>query len=255
MRSWLLLFLIFLSAGCISKPMQKVPATEKTVVVEQGDVIVIDYVGRTSDTGELVSTSYESVAKDPKEKKVEGFAEGIYGPVNLTIDSGVLPAIEKVALGMRAGDEREVLIPASEAFGERLSELVRTVERTAILPIITEVPLTSFQTVPKEGAEVDLRHWQATVIEVTNSTVALRHEPKNGSSILTPYGPAIVVLNDTHVITTLAPVLGSFVDTPLGKAKIIDFDSATVTLDHNHPLAGRSLVYRIKVKEIIKPGG
>ncbi len=254
MKAWFFACLLLLSAGCVSKPMQEAPTPEEIVVVEEGDVIVIDYIGRTSDTGELVSTSYESVALDPKEKKAEGFVEGSYGPINLTIGSGVIPSIEKAGIGMRAGNEREVLISASEAYGERLTELVRTVMRVAILPIITEVPLERFQTVPKEGAKVDLRYWEAQVIEVTNDSVALRHMPTNGSNVITPYGPAIVTLNETHVLTTLNPELGAFVVTPLGRAKIINFDAATVTLDHNHPLAGKNLVYQIKIKEIIKPG-
>ncbi len=254
MRAWLFFCLILLLTGCVSKPMQEAPTAEKIAVAEEGDVIVLDYIGRTSDTGELVSTSYESVALDSKEKKSEGFAGDNYGPINLTIGSGVMPAIEKAALGMRAGEEKEVLVQASEAYGERLPELVRTVERTATLPIITEVPLERFQTVPKEGAKVDLRYWEAQVIEVTNDSVALRHMPTNGSNVITPYGPAIVTLNETHVLTTLNPELGAFVETPLGRAKIINFDAATVTLDHNHPLAGKNLVYQIKIKEIIKPG-
>lgn len=251
MRTALILFfLLFSVAGCISRPSEKIVDSP---IIENGDTVVINYIERVKDTNELVATSYSDLARDPAIQKAMGYVEAEqYGPINITVGSGTLPAVEDALVGMRIGEEKEVLIPSREAYGERLSELIRVIPRVAILPRIIEVPLTEFEKTPTVDSYVQLRYWRARVIEVTNESIALRNEPEEGSVIQTIYGPAQVKTNTTHVMTILNPVAGSFVDTPFGLARIASYDDDTVTLDHNHPLAGKSLTFTFKIEGIEK---
>ncbi len=244
------LLLSLFSTGCVSRPLENVV---EPLPVEAGDIVLINYVQRVKDTGELVATSYEALAKDPNIPKATGYevAER-YGPVNITIGSGVTTAVENSLIGMRIGDEKEIIIPPSEAYGEKLSELIRVIPRNAMVPKIIEVSPKEFNKTPEVGSYVELKYWRARVIEVTNESIALRNEPDEGSVIQTGYGPATVKTNATHVISTLTPSMNSFVATPFGPAKVIGYDNDTVTLDHNHPLAGKSISFTVKVEGIEK---
>ncbi|MEE8167364.1 MAG: FKBP-type peptidyl-prolyl cis-trans isomerase [Candidatus Hydrothermarchaeales archaeon] len=244
----LLLLLLLLLGGCISKTsiIQEAPA------VAEGDIVLLNYIGRV-DTGELVSTSYEDLAKDSDIAKAENFEVATeYGPINLTIGSGMMPSIERAALGMHVDEKKDIVVPPKEAYGERSPKLIRSIPRIAALPKITEVPLEQFEVTPIEGEYIELKYWSARILEVTNESVVLRNEPENGSTIQTDYGPALVVVNDTHVITILTPEIGSTVATRFGNAKVIAYDESTITLDHNHPLAGKTLLYTIRVEGIEK---
>ncbi|MFQ5815683.1 MAG: peptidylprolyl isomerase [Candidatus Hydrothermarchaeaceae archaeon] len=246
----LLALSLFLTGGCISKSPDDFTEPPE---VEEGDVVLINYIQRVKDTGELVATSYEELARDPGVPRPEGYKEAeTYGPVNITVGSGLMPTVENALIGMRIGDESEVRIPPEEAYGERLSELIRVIPRVAVLPRIIEVSAEEFNETLEVGDYVELKYWQARVIEVTNEYIALRNEPEEGRIIQTKYGPAAVTTNATHVISVLTPEVNSFVITPFGPARVMDYDDDTVTLDHNHPLAGETLSFLARVEGVEK---
>jgi FKBP-type peptidyl-prolyl cis-trans isomerase 2 len=57
------------------------------------------------------------------------------GPIAILAGAGQLfPALEARVIGMRAGDTRELRIPASEAYGEWRAELVRELPRERLPP-------------------------------------------------------------------------------------------------------------------------
>src|SRR5262245_66381021 len=60
---------------------------------------------------------------------------GDCGPLAVMIGSGQLfPALEDRIGGMRAGETRELTIPAADAYGEWRGELVRRVRRNRLPP-------------------------------------------------------------------------------------------------------------------------
>ncbi len=249
----LLALFLFLTAGCVSKPPEDGSEVIESPEVEEGDVVLVNYIQRVYDTGELVATSFGDIARDQKVAKSKGFQEAeSYGPINITVGSGIMPTVEDAMIGTRIGDEKEILIPPEDAYGNRLSELIRVIPRVAVLPKIVEVPVGEFDKTLEIGEYVQLKYWQAKVVEVTDDYVALRNEPDDGSTINAKYGPAAVTVNATHVITTLTPVIDSIVDTPFGPAKVMDYDDTIVTLDHNHPLAGKTLLFEVRIEGIEK---
>jgi FKBP-type peptidyl-prolyl cis-trans isomerase 2 len=250
MRIYLLLAIFLFLAGCLLEAPGGITKLQR---VETGDVVMINYIQQVEGTGELVATSYAEIANDPNVPKAEGYKEPkSFGPINITVGIGLMPTMDDALIGMRIGEVKRVLIPPEEAYGERLEELIRVIPRVAVLPKITEVPTGEFNRTLVEGEYVKLRYWRARVVEVTEDYVALRNEPRNGSIVQTKYGPAVVIVNDTHVVSILAPEVGVVVETPFGPAKIIAYDEETVTLDHNHPLAGKAISLEFKVVGIEK---
>ena len=131
-------------------------------------------------------------------------------------------------------------------------------QRTANLPKFTELSISNFKTAfdkePELNDTVQLNYWQARVFDISNSNVTLLHEPENNTEIDTDYGPAIVTVNDTHIKTTLTPTLGAFITSNLGEGVIQDINESSIIVDFNHPLAGKTLVFEIRIIEITKPG-
>lgn len=78
---------------------------------ENGSTVTIEYIG-TLDNGRIFHST------DAEE------------PLTVTIGAGELfPALEQALIGMRAGEVRNVVLSADEAYGPRLTENIITVAR------------------------------------------------------------------------------------------------------------------------------
>ena len=81
--------------------------------IKTGSVVSVHYIG-TLDNGRIFDTT-------PDDQ-----------PLVFTIGAGeVFPALENVVSGMNVGEVRNVVIPAAEAYGPRLSENIINVSRSA----------------------------------------------------------------------------------------------------------------------------
>ncbi len=91
---------------------------------EKGDFVLIDYIARVKETGEVFDTTKEDVAK--KEKL---YKEGdIYEPNLVVIGEGwVLKALDESILTLELEKTAPVEIPPDKAFGNRDPEKVRLV--------------------------------------------------------------------------------------------------------------------------------
>ena len=111
------------------------------------------------------------------------------GPLEFTIGDGhVIPGFDQAIIGMSPGDTRTVVIPADQAYGERIEEMVAVVDR--------------------KDLPADLTLEAGSQLEVTQ---------EDGNAF---------------------PVI------------ITEVTESTVTLDANHPLAGRALTFDLRLVEI-----
>ncbi|MFZ4794407.1 MAG: FKBP-type peptidyl-prolyl cis-trans isomerase [Blastocatellia bacterium] len=79
--------------------------------VKNGDNVKVHYTGKF-DSGQVFDSS-------------EGGE-----PLAFTVGTGqVIPGFDQALLGMSIGELKDVVIPALEAYGERIPELVQTVDR------------------------------------------------------------------------------------------------------------------------------
>jgi len=148
--------------------------------VNKGDFIMVEMTGRADETGEIIDTSDEELARE------EGVHdEGrTYGPKLVIVGDGyVLRGLDQRLPGVPFDDETEIEIPAAEAFGERDPANVQTIPYRM---------LRSKGVNPVLGAEIEIDGKQAIVRSV---------------------------------------------------------GAGRVQVDYNHPLAGRKIVYKLKVTE------
>jgi len=139
------------------------------MAIKKGDKVKVEYTGRLED-GKVFDSS-------------EGKA-----PLEFTAGGGqLIKGFDNAVIGMKKGDEKEVKIPANEAYGEVNPQLMRKIPREAL---------------PKD------------------------REPKVNMIL-------VITAGEGHQIP----------------ARISAVDEKDVTLDLNHPLAGKALVFKIKIVE------
>jgi peptidylprolyl isomerase len=94
------------------------------MALQKGDFILLDYIAKVKETGEVFDTTIEEVAK-----KERLYKEGeIYEPKLVVIGEGwVLKALDESLTNMEVGKTEAVEIPPGKAFGARDPEKVRRV--------------------------------------------------------------------------------------------------------------------------------
>ena len=115
-----------------------------------GDTVKVHYTGKLKD-GTVFDSSF--------------FDE----PLQFTIGNGaVMSGLEKAVVGMRPGELKRTEVPAEEAYGPHLKELVVVVQRDTFPDDLEPQVGLQFQTRREDGQMVVI-----TVIEVSDSTVTL----------------------------------------------------------------------------------
>ena len=144
----------------------------------EGDFILIDYVAKVKETGELIDASKAEVAKEHKKFS----EEKIYEPLLVIIgEHRVIEGLEEELKKMNVGEEKTLEISPEKAYGKRDPSKVK------LLPLRE---FTKKGIMPKVGEIVEINGMLATIRNITGGRV------------------------------------------------IVDF---------NHPLAGKTLIYEVKI--------
>ena len=145
---------------------------------KDGDFILIEYTVRVKETGNIVDTTNEELAK--KENIYE--SGRIYGPVLIVIGKGWINKVVEDALReMNVGEEKTIEVPPEKAFGQRDPSKVKT---------------------------FSLREFRRRNINVK---------------------------------------VGDVLDFGGVKGVVKSISGGRVVIDFNHPLAGKTLLYKVKV--------
>lgn len=168
-----------------AKKKVKEEKAEKKLVIKEGDFVLVDYIGKVKDSGEIFDTTIEEEAR-----KADIYNERTkYGPMLVIVgERWVVEGLDKSLINRSEGDEYTIEVPPEEGFGRRDSKKIVT---------------TTIRKLRKAGYEGDLA--PGVVLNV------------NGA-------PAIV------------------------RAVV----SGRVMLDFNPPLAGKTLVYDVKIRKVIR---
>ncbi len=135
------------------------------MTLRKGDFILIDYVARVKETGEVFDTTIEETAK-----KERLYKEGeIYEPKLVVIGEGwVLKALDESLTTMEVDKKTSVEIPPEKAFGARDPEKVKRVS----LRHLTAKGIT-----PSLGMRVEYNGKMATVRTIGAGRVLLDFNP------------------------------------------------------------------------------
>lgn len=146
--------------------------------LKKGDFVLIEYVAKIKETGELLDTTIADVAKQHKKYR----EDKVYEPFLVIIgERRIVEGLEEELSKMNVGVEKTITVPPEKAYGKRDPSKVRL------------LPLRDFARrgiVPKVGEIVEINGVPATIRNITGGRV------------------------------------------------IVDF---------NHPLAGKTIIYKVKV--------
>ncbi len=129
--------------------------------VGRGDFVLIEYTLTVKDTGELVETTREDVARakgvyDERER---------YGPRLVIVGEGrLVPGLEEALVGRDEGDEFEVTIPPEKAYGQRDPSKVKIYPRRLF---------ERHGIVPEPGRSVEIDGQYAVIRQVTGGRVVV----------------------------------------------------------------------------------
>lgn len=156
------------------------------VQANRGDLVRMEYTGRTASTGMIFDTTSEEIAR-----KAGIFEQSaIYGPkLALFGTNAIMRGMEEAIISSQLGKGEDFLIEPEKAFGARQPDLVR---------VLSE----------KEFAKNSVRPVPGMVITLDNAL-----------------------------------------------ARVKSVTSGRVVVDFNHPLAGESVLYSLKVQEVISDDG
>lgn len=103
----------------------------KTMAVEEGDTIEVNYTGRLL-SGEVFDTSHPEIARNESVPKVSWFsARQFYEPLSFTVGSGgMIVGFDEGVRGMKINETKTVEIPPEKGYGFHNSSLIRAMPIT-----------------------------------------------------------------------------------------------------------------------------
>lgn len=141
------------------------------VQAKEGDTVKVHYTVRLGD-GKVIGSTID------------------HEPLQFTIGDGqILPSFEKAVIGMNPGESKTIEIPADQAFGPHLEEMVIVIDRTKLPPDFN----------PSVGERVQFRQWDGQIASVL----------------------------------------------------VRDVSELSITIDANHPLAGKDLTFDIQFLGVV----
>lgn len=142
------------------------------MAVTEGAFILIDYVGRVKQTGDLFDTTLEEVAKEEN-----AFRENVlYEPMLVVVGEGwVVEGLEEKLVGLKPDKPTTIEIPPEKAFGPRDPGKIRSIPLRR---------LRSEKITPVPGMQIELDGRQAVIRSVGSGRVQVDFNPALAGKIL-----------------------------------------------------------------------
>ncbi|MFQ5800856.1 MAG: peptidylprolyl isomerase, partial [Candidatus Hydrothermarchaeales archaeon] len=132
-RIFLLIVVLIFFSGCSTSFLGEYNfspvdiKSDSELTVKAGDTVKINYILSTADK-QVLDTSFEEVAKNWELNLTHAIE-----PMTVKVGDGmIIPGLEEDLLGMKVGEQKEVLIPPERGYGPRNESLVRTFPRTSV---------------------------------------------------------------------------------------------------------------------------
>jgi FKBP-type peptidyl-prolyl cis-trans isomerase 2 len=252
----LLALAVVLISGCVTEEVERVSTTTTvpSLAARMRDTVYVSYTGRFTN-GTIFDTSYEGVAKEA------GIYDVLrdYKPLEFTIGEGrVIPGFEDAVIGMKVGEEKTVRIPPKEAYGGVDPGKVEQVNRTQTYPRIENVSRKEFIENIGRRPFIGMRYvsppyiWNRTVLNFTDFVVTVRHDPGPDATAPTDFGTAEVSVDNESLYMRVSPKIGRAVRTPVGMGVVVNVTENMITVDFNHRLAGKTLIFDLKLENVTR---
>ncbi len=162
------------------------------MAIKSGDFVLIDYLLKVKDTGEVFDVTMEDQAKENNAYA----SDQMYEPRLVAVGQGwTLKGIDEALIGLEEGAEKEFEIPPEMAFGERDPAKVK---------IVPARDLTRQGVTPKAGARIEVGGSLATIRSVGSGRVTIDfNHPMAGRALLAKLYVRKVIEDQTEKIREL----------------------------------------------------
>ena len=225
-----------------------------------GDKVNVDYSLYVD--GKLFQTT---IVEDAKSSNI--YDEKItYKPFEFSIGSNsVLKKFEDTVKKMKVGEEKTIELLPSEAYGEfDEKKVIKGLRKEVVINKTSFIDLNSFKELfAKDPVLNDLvkgitMPWDIKVVSVNNGVVEVENVLIKGQKIVLPGSSWDSVVEDVSgnsIKIMQYPKIGDALIIPaetLLRGTVLDVSDETFDVDLNSPLAGKTLKFKIILREIVK---
>jgi len=262
------------------------PDAADSNTVQRGDTVYIKFTQKLTD-GTIIDTNYETIAKEAnitKDKyppmifKVDdslvprGLENALIGmktgsKKTITIEPNEaygehMPELIGIAERIQH-KERNITIITKESltskefqeiFQKRVAILGDTVSTLAspwdyTITAIKPDNITIKAHIKKGDTYIlpDIQLWNSTAIEIKETEAIFRQNPKDGTIVHTRLGDATITTSEDLFTLTINPKIGDTYYLDNLPATVTKLNSTHITLDANHPLAGKTIIFDIEL--------
>jgi FKBP-type peptidyl-prolyl cis-trans isomerase 2 len=271
--TFLLLASLFL-ASCAQQPL----------IAQQNDTVAVIYTGSFEngsvfDTNNIVEAQRLGIPKTELQLKtldvtlgahqvVSGFEQALYGmkkdetkSVTLSPEQAYGPSSpEKIAHIPIVREQirfllfdRKVIVPTDVFLKDHPDAVVGTNvsqggQNYTVRAIALKNVTLFLQLAVGMQVQIPQAPWNGTAVNVSETRAIVRQDPTDGLLMQTSLGPARITVKPETIRTQLLLQAGGRITSKdLGSAIITSVNSTDATIDFNHPLAGKTLVFDITV--------
>lgn len=226
-------------------------------VVIKGDTIVLDYTGYL-DNGTIFDTSIKEIGDEA------GMNKPSYQSLSFVVGEGkVISGFDDAVLGMHKGEKKRFTLTPDQAYGEVSPQAILTQDLTFQLDRYFYTNITIFENTFNQSPEINqvLTHPQIAwkkfkVVEFNETQVKLEALFDIGQEISTPevqeWNITVVDKTNDSIILKHNPEIGQRVRLVNSIGRVTAVNNTSFTIDANHHLAGKNLTFEIEIKEITK---
>ena len=157
---------------------------EERPIVKEGDLILVDYIFRVKENGELIETTIKEVAEK------EGVEEGRFEPRLVIPGKGfLLKSVEEQLIGMAPGEEKRFEIPPEKAFGPRDPSKVKVIPLRRLKNV--EGPITI-------GSRITIDGKEGIVRSIGSGRVQVDFNPYLAGKTIDCYVKVVKILSTDH---------------------------------------------------------
>lgn len=232
---------------------------------EAGDFALLDYIAHTPD-GQVLDASAPGIAGlsptspfDDRFKPVP-FYVGTQLPPRPPTGWGAAQRMPQklfeTVVGMREGDVRSTS-PVEDPYGPVDPTLVNTLNRTELIPRVMTLARSDVRGDVREGGLVEAKAragitFPGTVLNLTGTRATVRLDPPNGTNLPIAPWPVRVEVRQEEIALVHDPQPGRHRE-GTRDFRVIEVNEHTFTVDANHPLTGKTVVFRVQLQQLARP--
>jgi len=251
-----------------------------TEVVEDGDMVAVEYKGWFADNGLIFDTNIRSVGDNatqyPKSATFDKNKQ--YDELKFTVGGPqMIKGFDRGVVGMKKDETRTITVSPELGYGLADQSLIFNISIVETIPTTESMSRTDFsvnytQENPEQG--VTFSHgfwgWPCKIVSMDNYTVTLQNMPEFGqnykgfawNTTVTGISTAAGTISLRHTATqkdsggTITPerfrMLRSDLPDGVSDPGLITVQNNQISIDFNREVVGKTLIFEVTVKEITK---